>query len=232
MLRGNGGQDIFFAKADRRRFYELLAEGTARFGTRVHGFCLMTNHLHLVLQVGDTPLSRAMQNLSFRYTRFLNARRRRIGHLFQGRYKAILVEADSYLLELVRYVHLNPLRAGLVERPEDWAWSGHLAYLGRERLDWLTTDLVLGRFGGRLERARAGYAAFVREGLDEGHRPEFHTGTADARVLADDGFLERVLSPAERPGRAPSLNVLVRRVAAETELAARIEQLNNAIMQA
>jgi len=219
MLRGNGGQDIFFAKGDRRRFYELLAEGTARFGTRVHGFCLMTNHLHLVLQVGEIPLSRAMQNLSFRYTRFLNARRRRIGHLFQGRYKAILVEADSYLLELVRYVHLNPLRAGLVKQPEDWAWSGHLAYLGRERLDWLTTDWVLGQFGGRPDRARAGYAAFVREGLGEGHRPEFHSGTADARVLADDDFLERVLSPAERPRRAPSLNVLVRRVAAACDVA-------------
>ena len=76
MLRGNGGQDIFFAKGDRRRFTELLAEGTARFGFRVHGFCLMTNHLHLVLQVGEEPLSRAMQNLSFRYTRFLNARPR------------------------------------------------------------------------------------------------------------------------------------------------------------
>ena len=95
MLRGNGGADIFFSKADRKRFYALLEEGGQRFGTRLHGFCLMTNHVHLVLQAGEAPLSRPMQNLAFRYTRHVNARRKRVGHLFQGRYKALLVDGDS-----------------------------------------------------------------------------------------------------------------------------------------
>jgi len=221
MLRGNGGQDIFFAKKDRRRLLELLAEGTARFGFRVHGFCLMTNHLHLVLQAGEEPLARAMQNLSFRYTRFLNARMGRVGHLFQGRYKALLVDGDSYLLELVRYVHLNPVRAGLVKRPADWTWSGHRAYLGKAELPWLTTDWVLERFAGRRDRARAGYAAFVREGLGEGHRPEFHAGAADARVLADDDFLERVLARSGRRRATLKLDDIVAGVCAVYGLEAR-----------
>ncbi len=214
MLRGNGGQDIFFAKADRRRFLELLAEGVARFGHWVHGFCLMTNHLHLVVQAGEAPLSRAMQNLAFRYTRFLNARRRRIGHLFQGRYKALLVEAEPYLLELVRYVHLNPLRAGLVKDPADWPWSGHRAYLGREAPSWLTTDRVLGMLAGRRRDARAAYRTFVAAGLGEGHRPEFHEGLAAPGVLGDDDFAERVLTRAEERRRPPALTDLLSVVSA------------------
>lgn len=97
MLRGNGGQPIFFADADRCRFYLLLQEGTARFDYRVHGFCLMGNPVHLALQVGDVPLSKGMQNLSFRYTRWINQHQQRFGHLFQGRYHALLVDKDSYL---------------------------------------------------------------------------------------------------------------------------------------
>ena len=130
IFRGNGGQDVFLTDADYRRFYLLLQEGTFRFGYRVHAFCLMTNHIHLALQVGEIPLSRSMQNLSFRYTRWLNWREQRTGHLFQGRYKAVLVDGDSYLLELVRYIHLNPVRAGMVtgripmERPPGLPWPG------------------------------------------------------------------------------------------------------------
>ena len=111
ILRGNAQQDVFFTPADRRCFYELLTEGTARFDYRVHAFCLMTNHLHLALQVGDLELSAGMQNLSFRYTRYLNTRLNRVGHLFQGRFKAFLVDQDRYGLALVRYLHLNPVRA-------------------------------------------------------------------------------------------------------------------------
>jgi putative transposase len=131
ILRGNGGQDIFLSDADRYRFLLLLQEGTCRFGYRVHAFCLMTNHLHLVLQAGNIPLSRGLQNLSFRYTRWVNGREKRTGHLFQGRYKAVLIDGDSYLLELVRYIHLNPLRAGMVQNPEEYPWTSHPAYLGR-----------------------------------------------------------------------------------------------------
>jgi REP element-mobilizing transposase RayT len=214
MLRGNGGADIFFAKADRRRFLELLGEGVERFGHRLHGYCLMTNHVHLVVQAGEAPLSRAMQNLAFRFTRFVNARRKRIGHLFQGRYKALLVDADSYLLELVRYVHLNPVRAGLVADPADWPWSGHRAYLGRGAPAWLTTDWVLGALAGDRQDARAAYRAFVAAGLGEGARPEFHDGLAAPGVLGDDDFAKRVLARAERRNKPPELATVVSRVSA------------------
>ena len=113
MLRGNDGADVFFSAEDRARFYMLMQYGVERFGHRIHAFCLMTNHIHLAIEVADKPLSAIMQNLSFRYTQWLNWKRKRSGHLFQGRFKAVLVEADSYLLELVRYINLNPVRAGM-----------------------------------------------------------------------------------------------------------------------
>ena len=130
ILRGNGGQDIFIDKKDRTRFYFLLQEGVERYRHRIHAYCLMTNHVHLAIQVGDVPLSRIIQNLSFRYTRYLNRRKNQVGHLFQGRYKALLIDADSYLLELVRYIHNNPVRAGMVKTAEEYPWSSHHAYLG------------------------------------------------------------------------------------------------------
>ncbi len=133
----------FVSDADRCQFLLLLQEGIARFGHRIHAFCLMTNHVHLAIQVDTIPLSKIMQNLSFRYTRWFNRREQRIGHLFQGRYRAVLVERDSYLLELVRYIHLNPLRAGMVQDVVDYAWSGHRAYAGLDLLPWLTEDYML-----------------------------------------------------------------------------------------
>jgi len=194
ILRGNDGQPVFHTDDDRYRFYLLLQEGTCRFGYRVHAFCLMTNHIHLALQTGDMPLSRGLQNLSFRYTRWINWREKRTGHLFQGRYKAVLVDCDSYLLELVRYIHLNPVRAGMVDEPEKYPWSSHRAYLGKELLQWLTTDWMLGQFGKSVIKARAGYKTFVLDGLGEEHRPEFHGGGEDSRLLGDDSFMDKCLA--------------------------------------
>ena len=194
ILRGNGGQSVFLRDDDRYRFYLLLHEGTCRFGYRVHAFCLMTNHIHLALQAGDIPLSCGMQNLSFRYTRWINWQEKRTGHLFQGRYKAVVVDGDSYLQELVRYIHLNPVRTGMVKDPEEYPWSGHRAYLGKEFLPWLTTDWIIGQFGKSVAKARAAYRSFVLDGLGEEHRPEFHSGREDSRVLGDDTFLDKCLS--------------------------------------
>ncbi len=134
MARGNGGQPVFTDDEDRYRFYLFLQEGVEKFGHRIHAFCLMKNHVHLAIQVREKPLSRIMQQLCFRYTQWVNVRQKRIGHLFQGRYKAILVDADSYLAELVRYIHLNPVRARMVKTPDRYPWSGHRAYLGHKKL--------------------------------------------------------------------------------------------------
>jgi hypothetical protein len=100
----------------------------------------MNNHIHLVLQVADIPLSRIMQNVSLRFTKWINYSRSRTGHLFQGRYKSLLIDAETYLLELVRYVHLNPVRAGIVSSAAEYPWSGHRGYLGMEVFPWLTSD--------------------------------------------------------------------------------------------
>ena len=199
MMRGNGGQDIFIDKSDRIRFYELLEEGVARFHVRIPAFCLMGNHVHLVVQVAEMPLSRLIQNVGFRYTRYRNAKERRTGHLFQGRYKAILVDADTYLLELVRYIHLNPVRAGLVDDPADYRWSSHRAYLGREALPWLQTDWMLSRYSRRQGTARRLYRNFISDGIGEGYRKEFYSGTTEGRILGDDHFAEDALRRAGAP---------------------------------
>ncbi len=196
ILRGNGGQHIFYSMADRSRFYLLLQEGIERYGHRFHAFCLMTNHLHLVVQVGDMPLAKILQNISFRYTRYINKKKKRNGHLFQGRYKAILIDADSYLLELVRYIHNNPLRTGLVNKPEQYQWSSHRAYLDKETVTWLTTDFVLSQFAKNEKKARQQFQAFCLKGINEERREEFHQGTFDGRILGDDGFSENVLAIA------------------------------------
>lgn len=216
MQRGNGGQDIFFDDDDRRHFYSLLEQGVAHYGHRIHGFCLMNNHVHLAMQVGEKPLTQIMQNLSFRYTRWMNKKQQRIGHLFQGRYKAILVDQDAYLLELVRYIHLNPVRARLVEQPQDYAWSGHRAYLGQETLPWLTTDWVLGQFGTQPAACRWRYAAFVSERQGEGRRDDFHGGgSIDCRVLGGDDFAEKVLKQPCLSARRITLDKLVKAVCKE-----------------
>ena len=194
IFRGNGGQPVFHSDDDRYRLYLLLQEGTCRFGYRIHAFCFMTNHIHLAIQAGDQPLSRGMQNLAFRYTRWINWRQKRTGHLFQGRFKAILVDADSYLLELVRYIHLNPVRVGMVAGPDDYPWSSHRAYLGLETLPWLTTNWLLEQFGATSATAMKRYRAFVRDGVNEERRPEFHGAGTDSRLLGDDSFMDRCLA--------------------------------------
>jgi putative transposase len=152
----------------------------------------MDTHVHLALQVAEIPLSRIMQSLSQRYTGWINRRQNRKGHLFQGRYKAILIDADAYLLELVRYIHLNPIRAGLVGRVEDYCWSSYCAYVGRKKLPWQSTDWVLAQFSSRQNIARKRFRDFMREGYGEGLKEEFHRGTREGRILGNDTFFEEV----------------------------------------
>lgn len=214
MLRGNGGQTIFLSDDDRDAFEALVAEGVSRFGHRIHAYCWMGNHVHLAIQVADTPLSKIMQNLAFRYTRFINRREERIGHLFQGRFKALLVDADSYLLELVRYIHLNPVRAKLVADPADYRWSGHLAYLGQVHKPWLTTDWTLSQIASSSDAARRAYGAFVQAGLNEGHRDEFHRERLEGAILGADQFVEKIVSAqATQPPRRISLDAILQAVA-------------------
>ena len=157
-----------------------------------------------------------MQNLMLRYSTWFNKKRRRIGHLFQGRYKAILIDADAYLLELVRYIHLNPVRAKMVKLPDEHPWSGHLALLGKEVLPWFYADYVLSLFDSEVMKAAKKYGDFVYAGLSDGTRPEFGMGTHEGRLLGDDTFADEALShfdfdslfraPAfESPGAPPAV---------------------------
>lgn len=163
--------------------------------------------------MAEVSLSKIVQNLSFRYTRWINRKQKRLGHLFQGRYKAILVERDAYLLELVRYIHLNPVRARLVKEASAYPWSSHRAYLGQADLPWLTMDVVLGQFSKRISTARKGYDEFIKGGIGEGYREEFYKGAEDSRILGEDRFVEQILGKVnERVPKSPPLAALEWRV--------------------
>lgn len=196
ILRGNAGNPVFFQDRDRSRFFLLVQEGVERFRHRIHAYCLMTNHIHLLIQVQEIPLSRIIQNLSFRYTRYINSSRKQTGHLFQGRYKALLLDADTYLLQLVRYIHNNPVRAGMVTHPEKYQWSSHQDYIGKTHHPWLTTEFVLRQFAATETKAKTLYNQFQLQGLSEPHKTEFHQGSAQGRILGDDHFVDQILSKA------------------------------------
>ncbi|MDD2335936.1 MAG: transposase, partial [Geobacteraceae bacterium] len=197
MLRGNARQDIFLDDVDRFRFYLLVQEKIERFGCRVHAYCLMINYIHLVIQVDEKPLSRIMQNLSDRYTRWVNWRHNRVGHLFRGRYKAVLIDADSSLVQLTVYLHLNPVRSGMAATCEESEWSSHRSCLGANPTPWLTTEKVLPQFSKKPATAKKLFLEYVWERNSDGHRDEFHgVGGVDSRVFGEDCFVNDVLRKA------------------------------------
>ena len=163
--RGDGREDIFLSDEDRLAWLETLGEVCKRFNWVCHAYCQMTNHYHLVIETPDANLSKGMRQLNGVYTQRFNRSHQRVGHVFQGRFKAILVEKDSYLLELARYAVLNPLRAKMVRRLEQWPWSSYLASCGQAaKPNWLQVDFVLSQFASQRARAIAKYVAFVHEG--------------------------------------------------------------------
>jgi REP element-mobilizing transposase RayT len=191
MCRGNQGQSIFKDDQDRQRYVDLLRESRRRFRHKLYAYVLMGNHVHHLIEIGQAPLSKVMQNVLFRYTRYWNARYRKVGHLFQGRYKAILCERDGYLLELIRYLHLNPVRSKIVEDPGQYGWSSHRAYLEGDGKGWIAVQEVLPQWGRSQGRAIAAYRRFVRDGLKDGHREDLYD-VIDQRYLGDELFVEKV----------------------------------------
>ena len=163
ILRGNNQQVIFVDEWDFQRLEKLIAEGCERYGTRVHAFCWMTNHIHLAAQVGTIPLGRLMRWLGSQYARGFNRRYNRRGHVFERRHWAKFVDDDAYILSLARYIHLNPVGAGIVVKPEEYRWSSHRAYLGEDLVPWMTTSLILSIFGEDEPRSRAQFAQFVAD---------------------------------------------------------------------
>lgn len=196
MLRGNDGQPIFFSDDDRCRMCLLMQEGIERFGHSIHSFCFMTNHIHLAIKVRETSISRIMQNLAFRYTRYINKKYNRVGHLFQGRFKSIIVDGNRYFKELIRYIHLNPLRANLVNLPEKYVWSSHRAYLKLDEYAWLTCDDVLKKFGCTRNEALANYESFILKGIGIESELDFKSGYSDG-ILGDEIFVDEFLESVE-----------------------------------
>lgn len=205
-LRGNHRQDIFFSDEDRLRLERYVATALEQVGARVHAYCWMTNHIHLLIQVADTPLGAFMQRIGSRYARAVQACVPTTGHLFQNRYHALLVDVDRYFLALLRYIHLNPVRAGLVSDPEDYRWSSHRAYLGLADCDWLETEFGLRMFNAHVAGARDRYRAFVVQAIGSPRDPQLTAPTrGEPRVLGDDGFLQTLaarLAEATTPARA------------------------------
>ena len=166
--RGNARRKIFLDDEDREAFLSTLAWVVERFGWICHAYCLMGNHFHLLIETPTPNLSRGMRQLNGVYTQDFNRRHRKVGHLFQGRFKAILMERESYLLELARYVVLNPVRAKMVKTPDKYAWSSYRASLGLDPIPpALNIDWLLGQFAKTKSVARQRYAAFVKAGIGQ-----------------------------------------------------------------
>ncbi len=191
ITRGNRRQGIFLDEKDFKQFLDYLSDCKSRFHFRFYAYALMRNHLHLLIEVEDTSLSRIMQSLLFGYSRYFNRRYGEVGHLFQGRYRAILCDKDAYLLELVRYIHLNPVRAKVVKGPEDYAWTSHLSYLGRGGEPLIDEGFVLDRFSDKRSLGRRRYRQFVWEGLSSGHEEKYYQ-VKEQRYLGEDSFIERI----------------------------------------
>jgi REP element-mobilizing transposase RayT len=188
--RGDRREAIYFDEDDRQRWLELLGVVCERFNWVCHAWCQMTNHYHLLVETPEVNLPAGMRQLNGVYTQAINRRHGRVGHVFQGRYKAILVEKESYLLELARYIVLNPVRAGVVRDVSEWAWSSYHATIGTAGSPkWLATDWLLSQFAGDRGEAIRQYQAFVRDGT--GRSSPWDELTAQV-FLGSEAFVERM----------------------------------------
>lgn len=192
-LRGNHRQPIFFEAADRDLLERIVAQSLTALGARLHAYCWMTNHIHMLLQVAEMPLGRLMLRIASKYARIVQSRMQTTGHFFERRYHALVVDADGYLLTLLRYIHLNPVRAGLVHDPAEYPWSSHRNYSGMRNQEWLTTGFALRVLAQHENVARARYLEFM--GLPAAER--WGTGILapnerNAQILGSDDFVSKV----------------------------------------
>ncbi len=203
--RGDGRDDIYLSDQDRELWLGSLAQVCKRFNWVCHAWCQMTNHYHLLIETPEANLAEGMRQLNGLYTQRFNRLHGRVGHVFQGRYKAILVERDSYLLELARYVVLNPLRAGMVQRLETWPWSSYLATCGQSATpEWLQTNWILAQFGRQRGSAIRRYIQFVHDGA---RLPSIWTQLQGQIFLGSKGFVEKMQAHIEK---SPTLDEIPR----------------------
>lgn len=193
IARGNERRDIFRDDSDRNLYLARLAECRDRYEFGVLAYCLMPNHVHLAIERGPVPLSKIMLALHFYYSQKFNSRHERVGHLFQGRYKAFLVDLDRYLVALIRYIHLNPVKAGIVDRPEGYPWSSDRWYREGGGPRWLDADFVLARLAPSRSRACLAYRRWMGSGAPDDYDDARPIGRV---VIGDEMFAERSMREA------------------------------------
>ncbi len=199
--RGNNRSTIYLTDRDRLRFIDLLGRLKEKFAVKIYAYCLMPNHFHLLLETPLANLSKAVQYLNSTYTAFFNHTHGCTGHVFQGRFKSLLVEKDSYLLELTRYIHLNPVADEIAKFPGKYRWSSYRSYLRLEqKQDWLVTEEVLNRFSSTHKTAIQGYRDFVEDGLPEKLADNPLSDVWHQCVLGTDRFIESIKLGIHDPG--------------------------------
>ncbi len=227
IFRGIERKKIFRTSADKEWFIQRLGQFLVASNTSCYAWALMDNHAHLLLRTGDVGLATLMRRLLTGYSGYFNRKYNRHGQLFQNRYKSIICQEDIYLKELVRYIHLNPLRAGIVrtmKQLDKYAYAGHSALIGEKAYTWQQTGYVVNMFGKKVQMARKQYSQFIAQGIEHGRRPELVGGglirsmggwdavkkirlqgqdrvKSDVRILGDSDFVEQVLSRAEETCR-------------------------------
>lgn len=222
MIRGIERRKIFRDNNDREDFIERLEILCPTTQTTCYAWAFLSNHAHFIFRTGNSPLSRLMSRLLTGYVVGFNRRHKRHGQLFQNRFKSIICQEDAYLQELVRYIHLNPVRAGIVStlaELNNYRYSGHRSLMGNSERTWQDTDYVLSYFGEMKDQARKEYESFVIEGLSQGRRKELTGGglirslggwteardilkgrdnmMSDERILGDSDFVDSVISQSE-----------------------------------
>jgi putative transposase len=222
MIRGIEGRNIFRTNKDRNNFVERLENLCPEMQTKCYAWAFMSNHAHFLFRTGTEPLSRLMRRLLTGYVIGFNHRHGRRGQLFQNRYKSIICQEETYLRELVRYIHLNPIRAGIIQSIDElknFTYCGHSVLMGKTKRDWQDTDYVLGYFGKSKGKARKEYESFVKAGLNQGRREELTGGglirslggwtearevlkrgvhiMSDERILGDSDFVDSIISQSD-----------------------------------
>ena len=190
--RGIERRSIFHNNGERLKFLAYLESATERYNAVIHAYCLMNNHYHLLLETPAGNLSQIMRHINGAYTSYFNTKRRRAGHLFQGRFKGIVIDADDYAKELSRYIHLNPVRTGIVEKPEQYRWSSYAAYIGKVKVpSWLNRDFILGYMGGKTSTSLKRYHLFVDDHVGRKQKSPLEAVYAST-ILGGDDFIKAI----------------------------------------
>jgi putative transposase len=226
--RGNERKDIFRTQKDREQFLSYLESATIRYGAVIHAYCLMSNHYHLLLQTPLGNLSQIMRHINGAYTTYYNIKNQRSGHLLQGRYRALLVDMDAYAQELARYIHLNPVRVGVVKRPAEYPWSSYRYYIKADaKPAWLQTGFILNYFNKEITRAQKEYRRFV-EALESKDYESPLNDVVGSTILGNDDFIndikERYLNHKRTDRNVPALKKFTERPAIEM-IVAEVDRL-------